>query len=263
MRGYLSRLPIVAGMLATCLMAGAPNAAVFSVTIDGGDAIFLAGRTDVVIPPASDPWTTGTHLIRHSGPTPEEVVETVPPFIPVTGGDVIRVLDPAVGGVNFFNGVGPPYFGPSGNGVDGSTLNPLGGISGYTGPEGPLAGVFLDDSVPTAGAPATLNFSPSGLGTNFGALSPLLGQVFYIGDGVTSASVFQTFTAPTGATRLFLGIPDGFGFDGAPGAYDDNDGSYQVRIGVNEIPTIPEPSSLALALGAAVAGVLVRRRRHR
>ena len=38
---------------------------------------------------------------------------------------------------------------------------------------------------------------------------------------------------------------------GAPGAYDDNDGAYLVRIGVNERPTVPEPASLLIALMAA------------
>lgn len=227
---------------------------ILDITIRGSDAIFLAGRTDVVIPDASAPWTgPGTHLIRHGSPTPEEIQETLPPVIQVAAGDVIRALDPAVGGINFFNGFGPPFFGPSGNGSAGSNLTSLDGISGYLGPQGPLAGVFLDDSIPNGNSPPpTLNFTPGGLGTDFLSLTPLLGQVFYIGDGVTSGGEFQTFIAPTGATRLFLGIPDGFGFGGAPGAYDDNDGSYQVRIGINQIPSaVPEPSTL-IAAGIAV-----------
>jgi hypothetical protein len=247
---------------------GTAQAANFAVTVDGPDAIFLAGRTDVMIPAANLSWPgPGTHLIRHGGATPEEALETLPPFIPVSGGDVIRALNPAVGGVNFFNGFGPPFFGPGGNGVSGSNLNALDGISGYRGPQGPLAGVFLDNSIPSSGpAPATLNFDPGGLGINFLTLSPALQQVFYIGDGVTNANVFQEFTAPGGATRLFLGIPDGFGFVGAPGAYDDNDGSYQVIIGVNQIPTIPgtvpEPSTWLL-FGSGLAGLAAWRRRKR
>jgi hypothetical protein len=243
------------------IMAGAASGAFFDVEIGGGDAIFLAGRTDVVIPAANLPWNTGTFLIRHGGPTPEERLEEVPEFIAVSAGDVVRVLDPAIGGVNFFNGLGPPFFGPGGNGLNGSNLNSLGGISGYIGPQGPLAGVFLNDDIPLGPAPATLDFT-AGDGIEFDSLSPLLGQVFYIGDGVTSGGEFQTFIAPTGATRLFLGIPDGFGFVGGPGAYDDNDGSYRVRIGVNEVPPpVPEPQSLALlAAGLGLFGYLARRR---
>ena len=201
---------------------------IFTVTVKGSDAIFLAGRTDLVIPPASDPWPGG--LIRHGSPTPEEIQETLPPFIPVSGGDVIRATDPAIGGVSFYNGFGVNVFGPSGNGLSGSNLSPFGGISGYRGPQGPLSGVFLDDTIPVSGPQPTLDFSPAGLGINFPTLSPALGQVFYIGDGVTSGGIFQEFIAPVGATRLFLGIPDGFGFNGGPGAYDDNDGFYQIRI---------------------------------
>jgi hypothetical protein len=250
------------GVLLSLLAASSSSAAVFTVSVDGPDAIFLAGRTDVLIPAANLPWTgPGTHLIRHGGNTPEEALEQLPPFIPVSGGDIVRVLDPAVGGVNFFNGFGPPFFGPGGNGLGGSNLTALDGISGYIGPQGPLAGVFLDDSIPNAGpAPATLDFTPGGLGVEFTSLSPALRQVFYIGDGIDNNGDFQTFTAPAGATRLFLGIPDGFGFVGGPGAYDDNDGTYRVRIGVNEIPTpeIPEPSTVFL-LGAGLAVLAVRR----
>jgi hypothetical protein len=240
------------------------GAAVHDVSVDGPDAIFLAGRTDVVIPPPGAPWTgPGTHLLRHGAATPEEAQEQLPPFISVSAGDVIRVQDPAVGGVNFFNGFGPPFFGPSGNTAAGSSLDPLDGISGYIGPEGPLAGVFLDNSIPSAGpAPATLDFTPGGLGTDFPSLSPVLGQVFYIGDGITSGGDFQTFIAPAGATRLFLGIPDGFAFDGPPGAYDDNDGTYRVRVGVNQIPTVPDGGGLLPAFAAVVVALGWLRRAH-
>jgi hypothetical protein len=233
------------------------GAVVIDITVDGGDAIFLAGRTDLVIPAANLPWPGG--MIRHGGATPEEILETLPPSLAVTAGDVIRVADPAVGGVNFFNGLGPPFFGPGGDGLSGSNLFSFGGISGYIGPQGPLTGVFLDNNVPNVGpAPATLDFSPAGLGIDFPTLSPALGQIFYIGDGVSGA-VFQEFTAPVGATRLFLGIPDGFGFVNGPGAYDDNDGAYRVRIGINEVPTVAEPASLTL-LGIGF-GILVLRRK--
>jgi hypothetical protein len=249
---------------ATLLFASSSWSATYDVTINGSDAIFLAGRTDVVIPDPSQPWTTGTHLERHDpGPTPEEIKETLPPSVAVVGGDVVRVLDPAVGGVNFFNGFGPEFFGPSGNVAGASNIFPLDGISGYIGPQGALAGVFLTDAIPSSGPPpATLDFSAAGLGTNQATLSPLLNQVFYIGNGLTSGGSFKEFIAPGGATRLFLGIPDGFGFINAPGAYDDNDGAYHIAIGVNQTPTVPEPQTYALmALGLTLVAGLVRRRK--
>lgn len=254
-RNSVASLVLVAGI--SCPAFGVQ----YTLSIAGSDAIFLAGRTDLTIPLASDPWTgPGDYLIRHGDPTPEEIRETLPPSIAVSGGDVIRVADPAVGGISFFNGLGGTVFGPSGNGLDGSNLSPLGGISGYKGPQGALVGVFLDASIPVSSPPVTLDFGPTGLGRDFTSLSPLLGQVFYIGDGLTSANVFQDFIAPSGATRLALGIPDGFSFVGAPGAYDDNDGAYRVRIGVNETPTgtVPDGGSslwlLALGLIGLAAG---------
>lgn len=245
---------------AACLLATTASAATYSIQIDGSDAIWLAGRTDLVIPAADLSWPDG--LIRHGGSTPEEILETLPPGISVNAGDVIKALDPAIGGISFFNGFGGTLYGPGGNTPAGSSLTSFGGISAYQGPQGPLVGVFLDNTVPNGVAPAGLDFTPGGLGTEFLMLSPGLAQVFYIGDGKTTGGVFQSFTAPVGATQLFLGIPDGFSFGGAPGAYDDNDGGYRIRIGVNEVPAVPVPPALWL-MGSAFLGIagIARRRR--
>lgn len=257
---YISTAIGAAAMLALTVNA---DAAVFSVNVEGTDAIFLAGRTDLSIPAPNLSWPEG--MLRHGSPTPEEAMETLPSTVAVTGGSVVRVLDPVSGGINFFNGFGPGFFGPEGNGIPGSSsITSFGGISGYLGTQGALTGVFLTDAVPSAGPVApTLDFRTSGLGVDFLTLSPLIGQVFFIGNGVTAGGIFQQFIAPTGATRLALGVPDAFGFNGAPGAYDDNDGSYRIRVGVDEIPTVvPVPGALPLFLSGLVGlGLITRRRR--
>ena len=226
----------------------------FALQVLGTDAIYLAGRTDIVVPPPAAPWM---FLTRHINSTPEEAQETHPLSVPVVGGAVVQVAAPATGGVNFYNGYGPPYYLPDGNGPAGSHLWGLDGISGYHGPEGPLAGVFLTDAIPTGPAPAALDFTPGGLGTGFLTLSPQLGQVFYIGDGICGCATVQQFVAPAGATRLFLGIPDGFGFDNHPGAYDDNDGSYFVDLDVTVFANVDiKPTSCPNPFNVKSKGVL-------
>ncbi len=243
------------GAVAVTLMMSPVQAATYDLSIDGTDAIFLAGRTDVAVPPLGEPFI----LARHGYVLTDFQQETHPDSIPVVGGDVVYVADPAVGGVHFFNGSGTP-FGPEGNGQDGSNLGSLGGISGYKGPQGALTGVFLDDTVPVSDAPDTLDFRSFGLGRNFETLSPELGQVFYIGDGVTDDGEFQEFIAPDGTTRLYLAIPDGFSFVGAPGAYEDNDGAYRIVIGVNELPDVPVPSAAVCGTVLLCAYGMKRRR---
>jgi len=125
-----------------------------------------------------------------------------------------------------------------------------------------LMGVFLGASSPTGAAtPAQLNFA-AGSGLAFESLNPLVGQIFFIGDGRTtlnlgpSAGVAQEFIVPVGATRLFLGSSDGFG-------WFNNSGDFTVGITNLDAATsvIPLPAAAWLLLGGlGVLGGVARRR---
>lgn len=242
------------GLLATTTLltsVSAGGAIAASLTVNGTDAIFLAGRDDVTIP-ALDSSDPSFPLLRHGYVNADFLPETFPQWLTAIAGQTFAFA--VTGGVDYYNAPSASFFGPDGNGTSGSNLNSLGGISGFLGPQGPLVGLFLNDDNPQAGpAPTRLDFTPGGLGTNFGSLAPELGQVFFIGDGLTGDGLRQKFIAPTGATRLFLGVADGFGFGGAPGAYDDNNGAFAVE-------TVPEPGAIAGLL--ALSGLLVSQRRR-
>ncbi|HBB34955.1 MAG TPA: PEP-CTERM sorting domain-containing protein [Cyanobacteria bacterium UBA8803] len=234
------------------------QAGTFNLTVQGTDAIYLAGRADVTIPPlgSTDP---SFPLGRHSFVAADFLKDTFPQFITASGGQLFSFS--ASGCVHYFNGVGCPGngFAPDGNSAGVSDLSNLSGISGYKGSQGPLVGLFLNDNNPvSSSAPTALDFTASGLGTDFSNLAPELGQVFFIGDGLGSSGT-QIFKAPEGSTRLFLGIPDGFGFVNSPGAYEDNDGSFNVTVNVEDPTPVPEPSA-ALGLGIVGLGIFLKKK---
>lgn len=145
---------------------------------------------------------------------------------------------------------------PDGDAGDVASSPTNNGIAAYSGPVDALVGVFLDASLPTSSAaPSGLNFTGAGLGTAFPTLSPALKQVFFIGDGRTgsgSGSV-QTFVVPAGATRLFLGTSDGFG-------WFNNSGSFAVTVaggavGATPTPTVPAPTLTPTAIAGPAPNV--------
>jgi hypothetical protein len=135
------------------------------------------------------------------------------------------------GGVSLNGAGGLPFYGPDGGPLPGPTdITSVGGISGLKHPNSTfLAGVFLTDSEPRDPAPSTIDFNhPSAL--TFRTLKPAIGQVFYIGDGKTPGGIPLGFLAPANATRLFLGIVDGWNNScicGPAHAYHDNSGGFQ------------------------------------
>jgi hypothetical protein len=133
-----------------------------------------------------------------------------------------------------------------------------------------LAGVFLDDGLPSS-APPRLDYFASNISESQLLFGPFqLGQTFFIGDGLGQGGATQTWIVPTGATRLFLGTIDAGGFNGPPGAYGDNSGSISVSYAMTPYsgpvtpPTTatPEPTTVALtAIGMFGLCAVARRRR--
>jgi len=214
-----------------------------TLTVSGDSNIFGAGHA---APPA--PGGGG------AGALPPEF-----DFGFTAGSGLVLIFSSVTGSVIVDSGSGNHVNDPDGVGsASGINVNSFGGISGTVAPTaGFLAGVFLGPSEPTDPAPLRLDFTM--IGTSFTSLSPQLDQVFFIGDGLTGdgSGSLQQFNVPVGATRLVLGIVDAPGYNGDPGGYADNTGSFSASFNVNVVPE--PPVSVLLFGGAGVIGLLVRR----
>ena len=221
----------------------------------------LAQSVTVTVPGISNPYLSGmpggsTCCSGDAAPAQSPVQVTGLVLAP---GTVLTFT--ATGGIDF--GGSPPSVGPDGSFL--FTTPSTNGISGATWPANSLVGVFLDNSQPdSTAAPPDLDFG-SGAGTSFATLSPALKQVFFIGDGRTGtgSGATQTFVIPAGATRLFVGASDGFG-------WFNNSGSFSVTVSPAQappaastaanVPTLSESMLVILALVLA-AGAMVTLRR--
>jgi hypothetical protein len=97
------------------------------------------------------------------------------------------------------------------------------GISDVAAPMNSLLGVFLGDELPNKSRPPKpLKF---GSIVNSPLISAELKQVFFIGTGVTKKGASRRYLVPKGATRLFLGVMDGF-------EWNNNRGSFTVTVTV-------------------------------
>jgi hypothetical protein len=219
----------------------------------------LAGMTsvihasDVVVPGTSDPWLAGQPA-GTSASLGDGVGDYAPAQSPAYAGTVSAgstITWSATGLVG--NGPGLTQFGPNGD-VTGSLYglfsHDAGAENGISDIDGigvdSLLGVFLGPGVPSGTAPAALDFST--IGFTYGSLSPLVDQVFYMGDGSA-----QSVIVPAGATRLYLGTMDGFG-------WDNNTGAFDVDL-TNVTGAVPDAASTMAMLGFAFGLVGFARRK--
>jgi hypothetical protein len=199
----------------------------------------------VNVPGTSDPWLAGQPN-GTSASLGDGVGDYAPAQSPVYAGSVTpgaTVKWSATGLVG--NGPTETQFGPNGD-----TLGTLYGLfshgagaeNGISDVNGigvdALMGVFLGPGVPSGATPGPLTFA-GGLGFTYGSLSPQIDQVFYMGDGSA-----QSVIVPSGATGLFVGTMDGFG-------WDNNTGSFDVNFTQGVTGSVPDAGSTIAMLGVA------------
>ena len=214
-------------------------------TILGGSIMGLtlvANAANVVVPGSSDPWLAG----QPNGTTASSG-DVAPDQSPVYAGSVsagTTITWSATGLVYY--GPGVPSDGP--NGESGYILsdpaqNNIAGLLNV--PLDGLVGLFLGPGVPST-APASLDFSSIGL--TYTSLSPGVDQPFYMGDGSV-----QSLVVPAGATRMFLGTVDGFG-------WYNNVGAFDVSLS-NVTGAVPDGGSAMAMLGLAFGVMGLARRK--
>jgi hypothetical protein len=225
------------------------------IVLDTASA-FAATRLDnltvedapLAVPGTSDPWLAG--MPAGSTASNGDVAPQHSP-VEVTGITLVPGTALTFGAEGLVRyGPGSPGYGPDGGEITSHAFyGAQNGISDVFAPTCSLVGVFLDSARPDLSPPPqALDFSSN---PDFSTLSPRLKQVFFIGDGRTSASTLQQFVVPSGATRLFLGTMDGWG-------WFNNQGSFTV-----EVHVVAEPSALCLLSVGAIGFVVGAWRRRR
>jgi hypothetical protein len=231
-------------------MGASRNLKIAAVLVTGiVGSLAAQAEASILVPGTANPYLSG----QPSG-TPCCDGDSAPTESPVLalsgnlGGETLTFA--TTGSVSF----GPGPLSPTADGWTGDAFNMVADYG--TGISGPLnvqvsglVGVFIGSSVPSGPAPAQLND-----GMSFTSLAPGLDQIFWIGDGLTGTGTgsVQSFLAPSGATRVYLGDADGFGWYNNPGA---------ISVTINGAGSVPEPSTWAIVLlGLAGLGVAGYRR---
>lgn len=230
----MKHLSLAAVLSSSLILMGPPaQATAIWTVVDAQQTVYFAGHDQAQL----STIVGGSSYVpaNYSGDLSD--ADTLPTALDITGlGPVISI---SAGG-NWTHGPCCAPTGPEGKGVSELSHPQYGifGISLLTADLNMLVGVFLDNSLPSLGV------TPASLSTVGGddMTMPLLSQSFAIGTGLSNIIV------PVGATRLFLGMHDGF-------EWTNNTGSVDVHI-----ESVPEPATLVIT-GLGLVGLGFSRRR--
>jgi hypothetical protein len=172
------------------------------------------------VPATANPYLSGMPpgtkaRLTDKAPEQSPVLANLPP-------NSLSVSFEAAGKVEHAPFSPPQYDPPDGSAPtrhDGGAEN---GISAVIAPMNSLVGVFLTDEQPDR-TPAPKELKLKNNGRDLPAVSPQLKQIFFIGTGKTRTGVKRSYLVPKGATRLFLGVMDGWD-------WNNNDGEFRVVI---------------------------------
>jgi hypothetical protein len=202
----------------------------------------IAIAANVVVPGNSNPNLAGREVgyVCCSGDSVDTEAPVLVSNLPLVSGQWLTFT--VSGSVSHTGNANPSVNNPDGSPFSGSPGNFGDGITSPLGVEriNGLVGLFLGSTSPTGTtSPAAISYN----GLDFLSSAPLIGQIFFIGDGLTSDTFSgsfggqaQQFFVPDGATRLFLGTSDAFG-------WFNNNGAFSVSV-----TAVPEPQVWALLI---------------
>jgi hypothetical protein len=153
----------------------------------------------------------------------DAVPQQSPVFIDRTLSHAVAVTFSAVGATQHTPACPPHCNGPNGSEVTRHQGGAEHGLSDVVAPMSALLGVFLSDDQPDRSKPPrNLDFKAI---QREQTVSPQLKQIFYIGDGRTRSGEPRRYLVPPKATRLYLGVMDGY-------EWNNNSGSFTVTVSI-------------------------------
>lgn len=174
------------------------------------------------------PATSNPYLAGMPNGTKARVGDSAPQQSPVlverTLSHAVAVTFRASGATEHTPACPPDCFGPNGIGFTRHREGAEHGISDIVAPMDALIGVFLSDERPDKSKPPR-RLDLRAIQGDFSSFSPQLKQVFFIGTGRTGRGVPRRYLVPAKATRLYLGVMDGY-------EWNNNSGSFTVTLAI-------------------------------